>query len=153
MNSDRRALALALVQQTVIEKNRCEITELLDCTVFVDFKEIEGDRLCIRLYNNNGSERIIIARKNIYMEITNDHASSFSYLESTMALFGVRARGRSLRILDNSNQFNFDMTIKGDNDYRLSSGNTWGSKYGMLAFVINKICKALYAFANRMPIE
>jgi hypothetical protein len=153
MNSERRAIALALVQQTALQQAQHTIAELHECTVLANIKEIEGDKLCIRIYNDKISNTIIIARDNIYIKITNDETSSFRYLESTMALFGVHARGQSLRIWDNSNQFNFDMIIDGDDNYRLYTGHTWYTKLGMHVSVINKICKALYAFANHKPVE
>jgi hypothetical protein len=153
MNSERRTVALALVQQTVIEKNQRTIAELHECTMLADINEIEDDKLCIRLYNDMISNTIVIARDNINIKITTDQAASFSYLESTMTLFGVHSRGQRLRILDESNPLNFDLIIRGDDNYSLYSGNTWYTKLYILAFVINKICKALYAFANHKPVD
>jgi hypothetical protein len=153
MNNDRRAVALALVQQTIIEKHQHTITELLKCTLLADIKEIEGDQLCIRLYNNEKSNNVIIARNNINTKISTDQTASFSYLKSTMALFGAHAQGEYLQIWDHNNSLNVNIMIKGDSNYYCFMGRTLYININIHVCVIDKICKAIYAFMNRLPIN
>jgi hypothetical protein len=153
MNSERRTVALTLVQQTVIDKYRCEINELHGFIVLPDIKEIEDDQLCIRIYNHEKSNSIIIARDNISVKVTANQVFLFNYLRSIATLFGAHARGERLRIYDKSDPFNFDMFIEGDNNYRLFTDNACYNTNNMHVSVIDKICKALYAFMNRLPIN
>jgi hypothetical protein len=153
MNSERRAIALALVQQTALQQAQRTIAELHECTVLADIKEIEYNQLCIRLYNHEKSKSIIIARDNIHIDVVTDQTALFSYLESTVALFGVNARGESLHVHDKSNWDNFYMIIYGDGEYTLCYNGECYDDRNMLVSVIDKICKALYAFANHMPIN
>jgi hypothetical protein len=153
MNSERRTVALALVQQAVIEKNQHTIAELHECTVLADIKEIEDDQLCIRIYNHEKSDSIIIARDNINMKVSSDHEASFSYLKSTVALFGVHAQGEYLKIWDESDWSRFDIVIVEDDDYSLYSRIACYDINNMHISVMDKICKAIYAFMNRLPIN
>jgi hypothetical protein len=153
MNSDRRAVALALVQQTALQQAHRTIAELHECTVLADIKEIEGDKLCLRIYDHKKSNSIIIARDNINIEVITYQTASFSYLESTVALFGVRAQDQRLRIWDESDWSRFDIDIVEDDDYSLDSRIAYYDTNNMHVSVMDKICKAIYAFMNRLPVN
>jgi hypothetical protein len=152
MNSERRAIALALVQQAVIESTSHTHANVYDYTVLADIKEIEDGKLCISIFDGKTRNDIILHLADIVFEVYNDYGYGFYKLEPTVSLFGIVNHNQSLIIKDAHSESNFSMTIRSDSMYHIFSKYKLYNFANMHISIVNKICKALYAFINRLPV-
>jgi hypothetical protein len=145
MNSERRAIALALVQQTALQQAQRTIAELHEYTVLVRTKEFGDDILFIELYNNEKSWSTYVQREDIIIDKHPNPKCELYKLDSVASLFNIPCTGTSVSLMTGHD---FSIGILSSDHYTVVCNGKHFSNINMHMLVLDDLCAKLHAFMN-----